>query len=79
MSKYAPADENGDKPYVVEVWDFGRHSVRVVYAANPGEAKYRAIGRQRNPMAYAQSVRRATPQDLPAPVSESPLPEGTDR
>ena len=58
MSKYAPANENGEKPYFVEIVRWGRSSSMVVYAENTSDARYRALGRH-GPGEYVQRVRRA--------------------
>lgn len=61
--KYAPANERGDKPYVVELNDWGRTRTKVVYAKNPTEARREAKGRGHVGL-YVVSTRRATPEDL---------------
>lgn len=61
MAKYAPAREDGLKPYVVEVSEWGRKRETVVYAAKSNDATYQAVGRSR--YAYGKA-RRATPDDL---------------
>jgi hypothetical protein len=60
--KYAPPNEDGLKPWVVTVREWGRASHdRIIYAKTNAAAKYAAIGRQRYVTATA---RRATPDDL---------------
>jgi hypothetical protein len=61
MSKYAPAREDGLKPWVVTRREWGRSSERVVYAETSAAAKYKAIGRQ---LHVTATVRRATPEDI---------------
>ena len=61
--KYAPAREDGDKPYVVTIWDMGHEYTVVVYAENAAQAKVVAVGR-RGPGRHAKSARRATPIDV---------------
>jgi hypothetical protein len=63
MTKYAPANEAGDKPYVVEQSGWGRRRTRVVYARTVAEAKHRAFGRQ-GVGEHITGCRRATPDDL---------------
>jgi hypothetical protein len=63
MSKYAPPNDEGLKPWVVTVSDFGRKYVRIIYAETSAAAKYAAVGRQQHVSATA---RRATPEDLEA-------------
>jgi len=61
MSKYAPAREDGLKPYVVTLVGWGRESFRIRYAHTSSEARssYRlGIGE------YIKAVRRATPEDI---------------
>lgn len=61
--KYAPAREDGAKPYVVTVWDMGREYTTVVHADSAPQAKSVAVGR-RGPGRYAKPARRATPTDM---------------
>lgn len=63
--RYAPANEQGEKPYLVEVSAFAGSNryTRIVYANKPGEAEYQAKGRQMHTYAKA---RRATPADIDA-------------
>lgn len=63
MSKYAPPNENGEKPYVVEQSGWGRKRSKVVYADTAAAAKYRAFGRQ-GVGEYITGCRRATPDDI---------------
>jgi hypothetical protein len=65
MPKYAPPREDGLKPYVVDVWEWGHGRQTLVYAVNAADARYQACGRSR-PGIYAKSTRRATPADMPA-------------
>lgn len=60
MSKWAPARDDGMKPWVRTVWEWDRSTDRIVYAANSTDAKYiEPI------MRYASvRVRRATPDDM---------------
>ena len=58
MSKYAPPDDEGRKPFVVTVSDWGRKRTRVVYAADRHGARYAAIGRG-GPGTYVTKIRRA--------------------
>lgn len=59
--RYAPAREDGLKPYVVTVSSWGRSYEVLEYAAKPNEAEYAAKGRQLRTFAKA---RRATPDDM---------------
>ena len=61
MSRYAPPNELGEKPYTVKLSQWGHESEVVVYAKDANQAKYRALGRG-GPMQYVVSVRR-TPGD----------------
>ena len=63
--KYAPAREDGEKPYVVTIWEMGREYTTVVYTDTAAQAKGVAVGR-RSPGRYAKSARRATPEDMEA-------------
>lgn len=62
MSKYAPANESGDKPFVVTGIDWGRSVTRVIYAPDSATARYNSG--LRGTGQYVQAVRRATPDDL---------------
>lgn len=62
MSKYAPANEAGEKPYVVECFGWGRKRSVVVYAKTATEAKHRAFGR-RGVGEHISGCRRATPEE----------------
>ena len=44
MPKYAPAREDGTKPYVVTVTDWGKRSDRLVYVASAGRPATRRSG-----------------------------------
>lgn len=61
--KYEPAREDGDKPYVVTIWEMGRVYPIVVYADTAAQAKGVAVG-LRSPGRYAKGARRATPEDM---------------
>lgn len=61
MSKYAPRNEDGLKPWVVTISEWGRKSDRIVYADTGAQAKYQTCGRMRHVTA---TVRRATPADV---------------
>jgi len=61
--KYAPANESGDKPYVVEYRDWRMQIRKVVYASDANSARYQARGRSR-PGLGEGTVRRATTADL---------------
>lgn len=63
MTKYAPANELGEKPYVVEQAGWGRRRTRVVYAHTVADAKIRAFGRQ-GVGEYIVGCRRAKPEDM---------------
>jgi hypothetical protein len=63
MSKYAPLNEDGLKPWVVTRNEWGRTSEQIVYAKSSADAKYKAIGRQ---LHVTGTVRRATSEDIEA-------------
>jgi hypothetical protein len=63
MSKYAPANQDGEKPYVVEKSGWGRKRSKVIYARTVAEAKHRAFGRL-GVGEYITGCRRATPEDM---------------
>jgi hypothetical protein len=63
VRKYAPAREDGKKPYVATISEWGRQRTAIVWGKTASDAKYAAIGRMR--YAYAR-VRRATPTDMDA-------------
>ncbi|MEJ6554047.1 hypothetical protein PQI51_03290 [Microbacterium esteraromaticum] len=65
MTKYAPANENGEKPYVVTQSGWGRTRTRITYAKTVAEAKFRAFGRQ-GVGEFITGCRRATPEDMEA-------------
>lgn len=46
-SKYAPPNDDGEKPYVVTYQDWRLQCRRLVYADKPSTARYRALGRNR--------------------------------
>lgn len=60
--KYAPAREDGTKPFVVVAASWGRTTERLVYVRKRSDARYAAIGREK--YTSAQSIRRATPDDV---------------
>jgi hypothetical protein len=74
MSKYAPANEFGDKPYVVTQSGWGRKRSKIAYGKTAAEAKYRAFGRQ-GVGEYITGCRRATLEDMSA-RSEPSASEG---
>lgn len=59
--RYAPAREDGLKPWAVEISEWGKRRTQVVYAENRSAAEYEAKGRMRYVHAKA---RRATPDDM---------------
>ena len=63
VPKYAPAREDGDKPYVISIHDWGKDIERLGWGATASEAKYDATGRKHVGM-YVNSARRATPDDV---------------
>jgi hypothetical protein len=63
MSKYAPARENGKKPYVVTKGGWGRSLDRIGWGETASDAKYDAFGRM-GVGEYVTGCRRATPQDM---------------
>jgi hypothetical protein len=56
--KYAPANEAGEKPYVVTVWRMGTERDRLVYAVSVPDARHVALGRH-GVGEYVVRVRRA--------------------
>lgn len=62
MSKYAPAREDGMKPYVISTHSWGRTSDRIEWADSLREAKAH-YGWTRQ-LHTSISVRRATPADM---------------
>lgn len=58
--KYAPANEDGAKPFVRVEYSFGRTSETLVWAATAAEAKY--IGWRGANATY--TARRATPEEV---------------
>ena len=60
-TKYAPAREDGMKPYHVTISEWGQQYEKIIYAATTDDAKYKAVGRMRY---IAARVRRATPDDV---------------
>ena len=65
VSKFAPAREDGMKPWVRTSYHFGKATSQIVYAASSLDAKH-MYGRFH---LETVSVRRATPGDL---VTEEP-------
>lgn len=63
MAKYAPADGEGRKPYVVAVRDWGRESEELVWAGDAAGARREAVDGT-VPWRYALSTRRAIPGDV---------------
>jgi hypothetical protein len=61
VSKYAPARDDGLKPWVVERSEWGRKVDRLVYAKTRRDAEYEVKGRERYVSARG---RRATPEDV---------------
>lgn len=59
--RYAPARDDGLKPWVVERREWGQKTERIVYARGRADAEYEVKGRQR--FVYAKA-RRATPEDI---------------
>jgi hypothetical protein len=64
MSTFAPINDAGDKPYVVEGMNWGKKTIRLVYADNTANA--RQLAGLRGTGQYVTRVRRATIQDLEA-------------
>ncbi len=60
-SKYAPAREDGLKPFHVALTSWGRSWGVIVYAETASDAEYRAKHQQMHTYAKA---RRATPADM---------------
>ena len=61
--KYAPAREDGKKPYVVTIMDWGKTRERIGWGKTVADAKYNAAGRSR-PGMHVSRARRATPEDM---------------
>ena len=61
MPKFAPAREDGLKPWVVAVSSWGRTTERIEYAESARQATYQAVGRMQHTYGKA---RRATPDDM---------------
>lgn len=62
-AKYAPANDEGLKPYVVTRKGWGRETTVIAYAEKPADAKYIAFGRL-GVGDYIASCRRAAPEDI---------------
>jgi hypothetical protein len=62
--RYAPAREDGTKPYVVTIRNaFAREDTyRLVYVKQRSAARYAAIGREQH--TYFVDLRRASPEDV---------------
>ncbi len=64
MTKYAPANGEGKKPYIVEGLSWGKDVQRLVWGKDVAEAKYRAglsgTGQ------YVRRVRRALIEEVEA-------------
>lgn len=65
MAKYAPANDEGLKPYFIEYRDWRDIIQKIVYAEDVSTARYKAIGRGR-PGVGIREARRATPDDITA-------------
>jgi len=59
--KYAPAREDGLKPWVVTITEWGQLRERIIYAETRSAAEYEGKGGMRYVYAHA---RRATPEDF---------------
>ena len=62
MSKFAPANAEGQKPYVIVGWRWGREVTVIVYGETAASARY--CSGFRGTAEYVISARRATPEDL---------------
>lgn len=62
MSKYAPADTDGNKPYIITISDWGKDRTVLEYAPTPVEARSRHS--RRGVGQYVKGVRRATTEDV---------------
>lgn len=56
MPKYMPAREDGLKPYVAVIWDWGRFYERNIWAKDAKDARSKANPRRMG--AHIKSVRR---------------------
>lgn len=61
--RFAPAREDGLKPWVVVRSEWGRKTTKIVYAETRASAEYQEKGRQLYVSAHG---RRATPADMEA-------------
>lgn len=61
MPKFAPAREDGLKPWHVTISEWGKQRTHIEWAEDARSAEYQAVGRMRYVSAKA---RRATPADL---------------
>lgn len=61
IPKYAPAREDGLKPWCVELREWGERRERIEWAPSRSQAEYQVKGRMRYVSAKA---RRATPEDV---------------
>lgn len=68
MSKFVPAREGGDKPYVITSSSWGRTTTRIGWGKTPTEARWDAFGRM-GVAEYITGTRRATLEDMPADQS----------
>lgn len=59
--KYAPAREDGLKPWHATISEWGKERTKIVYAESAAYARHEAVGGMRYTSAR---VRRATPQDI---------------
>lgn len=59
-ARYAPAREDGTKPYVVTFNRWGRPTERLVYVEKRIDARDAAI----DPRIYMTALRRASPEDV---------------
>lgn len=61
--KYAPAREDGGKPYVFTRWGWGQKTEKIGWGTTPSRAAYDAYGRM-GAGHYITNKRRATPADM---------------
>ena len=62
--KYAPANDEGLKPYVVTLRTWNRERTKVVYCERPQDARYEAGWGRLGAGEYVTNVRRARPIDV---------------
>lgn len=62
MPKFAPANDQGEKPYVATVYQWGKYNDELTWADDAAQArsKYTRLGTGE----YLERLRRATPDDL---------------